>query len=116
MSLLRRLCRKCHLGIYPKGIRLCAISGGGDDAHSLGKVIQRGHTRYFMNTERLRAIYPTFTDEELREAEENLCRYFACAMQITSEAHAVSLDKSERPDTIEERSLSSSNNLPFEDG
>jgi hypothetical protein len=69
-----------------------------------------------MNTERLRAIYPTLTDKELKEAEENLRRYFECALQIASEPHGAPVDKSERPDTIKERSSSSLNNIPFEHG
>jgi hypothetical protein len=69
-----------------------------------------------MNTERLRAMYPTLTEKELKEAEENLHRYFACAMQILSEAESVSVDKPERPDTIKERSISSFNKIPSEHG
>jgi hypothetical protein len=63
-----------------------------------------------MNAERLRAIYPTLTDKELKEAEENLGRYFACAMQIANEAKDGSVDTPERIDTIKERSHSSLNN------
>jgi hypothetical protein len=63
-----------------------------------------------MNMERLRALYPTLTDEELKEAEENLSRYFECALHIASEAHSAPVDKSEHPATIEERSLRSINN------
>ena len=76
----------------------------------------RWHTVYPMDTERLRVIYPTLTDKELKEAEENLSRYFACALQIASEAHSVPVDSSERPVTIKERSNSSLNNIPFEHG
>jgi hypothetical protein len=69
-----------------------------------------------MDTERLRAIYPTLTDKELKEAEENLNRYFACALQIAREAHPAPVDSSERLVTIKERSSSSLNNIPFEHG
>ena len=69
-----------------------------------------------MNTERLRGLYPTLTDAELTEAEENLHRYFACALHIASEAHPAPVDKSERPATIEERSICSLTNIPFEHG
>jgi hypothetical protein len=75
-----------------------------------------GNYLYLMNTERLRTIYPTFTDKELERAEENLHRYFACALQIVSEAKNALVDKPERPDTIKERSISSLNNIPFEHG
>lgn len=80
------------------------------------KLTHRGNNLYLMNTERLRAIYPTLTDKELKEAEENLRRYFECALQIASEPHGAPVDKSERPDTIKERSSSSLNNIPFEHG
>ena len=76
----------------------------------------RGHNLYPMNTDRLRAMYPTLTDSELKEAEENLSRYFACVLQIASEAHPAPVDSSERPVTIKERSSSSLNNIPFEHG
>jgi hypothetical protein len=69
-----------------------------------------------MNIERLRAIYPTLTDKELKEAEENLGRYFACALQIASEAHPASVDSLEPPVTIKERSSSKLTNIPFEHG
>jgi hypothetical protein len=69
-----------------------------------------------MNTARLRAIYPTLTDKEFKEAGENLRRYFACAVQIASEAHDARIDKPEHPVTIKERSSSSLNNIPFEHG
>jgi len=75
-----------------------------------------GHNVYLMNTDRLRTMYPTLTDNELKEAEENLSRYFACALQIASEAHPAPIDSSERPVTIKERSSSSLNNIPFEHG
>ncbi len=69
-----------------------------------------------MSTEPLRALYPSLTDEELKEAEENLHRYFACAMRIAGEADAAPVDKSKRRDTMNERSKSSLNNIPFEHG
>jgi len=69
-----------------------------------------------MNTERLRSIYPTLTDEELKEAEENLCRYFACAIQIANEARSAAVDSSECPATIRERSNSSLETIPLEHG
>jgi hypothetical protein len=69
-----------------------------------------------MDTERLRAIYPTLTDKELKEAEENLGRYFACALQIARETHSAPVDSSERPVTIKERSNSSLNKIPLEHG
>jgi hypothetical protein len=69
-----------------------------------------------MNTERLRAIYPTLTDAELNEADENLRRYFACALHIASEAYPGPVDSSERLATMKERSNSSLNNIPFEHG
>jgi len=69
-----------------------------------------------MNADRLRAIYPTLTDKELKEADENLSRYFACALQIASEGHPGPVDSSEGPVRIKERSNSSLNNIPFEHG
>jgi len=69
-----------------------------------------------MNIERLRAIYPTFTDKELREAAQNLRRYFECVLQIATGAHGVLVDKSDHPVTIRERSSSSLNNFPSEHG
>lgn len=66
-----------------------------------------------MNIERLRALYPTLTDKELKEAEDNLQRYFVCAMQIARDAHDATVDKLQPQDTIEERSLSSLNKFPF---
>jgi hypothetical protein len=69
-----------------------------------------------MDRERLRAIYPTLTEKELKEAEENLGRYFACALQIAREAHPAPVDSLERSVTIKERSSSSLNNIPFEHG
>lgn len=69
-----------------------------------------------MNTARLRAIYPNLTHEEIKEAEENLRRYFAFAIQIASEAHGARIDKPEHPVTIKERSSRSLNNIPFEHG
>jgi hypothetical protein len=69
-----------------------------------------------MDIERLRAIYPTLTDKELKEAEENLGRYFACALQIASEAPGAPVDKPDHPVTIKERSSSTLNNIPFEHG
>ncbi len=69
-----------------------------------------------MNTERLRTLYPTLTDAELKEAEESLRRYFTCALQIAREAHSAPVDKSERLATIEERSLRSLTNIPCEHG
>ena len=76
----------------------------------------RGHTLCPMDANRLRAIYPTLTDEELKEADENLRRYFACALQIVSEAHPGPVDSSEGLGTIKERSNSSLNNIPCEHG
>lgn len=61
-------------------------------------------------------MYPTLTKEELKEAEENLRRYFTCALQIASQSQSASVDKFERPDTIEERSLSSLNKILSEHG
>jgi hypothetical protein len=69
-----------------------------------------------MNTERLRSIYPTLNDKELKEAEENLGRYFACVLEIASEADSAPVDSLERPVTIKERSNSSLNKIPFEHG
>lgn len=69
-----------------------------------------------MTTERLRAIYPNLTDKQLKEAEDSLHRYFACALIIASEACSTPVDSSERPVTIKERSSSSLNNIPFEHG
>jgi hypothetical protein len=69
-----------------------------------------------MDIERLRSIYPTLTDKELKEAGENLRRYFACALQIVREAHPAPVDSSEPPVTIRERSSSTLNNIPFEHG
>ena len=69
-----------------------------------------------MNTERLRTIYPTLTDKELKQAEENLGRYFACALEITSEAHPAPVDSAEPLGTIRERSNSTLNRIPFKHG
>jgi hypothetical protein len=80
------------------------------------ELINRRRNYYLMSTERLRVIYPTFTDEELKTAEDNLRRYFKCALQIVSEAHPPPVDSSERPVTIRERSSSSLNSIPFEHG
>jgi hypothetical protein len=63
-----------------------------------------------MNVESLRALYPTLTDEKLKEAGENLRRYFECALHIANEANPTPVDNPERPPTIEERSLRSINN------
>ena len=71
---------------------------------------------YLMDQERLRAIYPTLTDKELKEAEENLRRYFVCALKIASEAIPTAVDSSEHLVTIRERSNSTLNNIPFEHG
>jgi hypothetical protein len=81
-----------------------------------GELIHDGHNKYLMNIERLRTIYPTLTDKELKEAEENLRRYFACATQIANDARSAPVDSSEYPATIKERSNSSLNNIPFEHG
>jgi hypothetical protein len=75
-----------------------------------------GHIVCLMDIERLRSLYPTLTDKELKEADENLRRYFASALQIATEAHPAPVDNAERPDTIKERSSSSLNNIPFEHG
>ena len=75
-----------------------------------------GHILYPMDADRLRAIYPTLTDKELKEADENLRRYFACALQIASEACPGPVDSSEHPVTIKERSISSLNDIPIEHG
>jgi hypothetical protein len=69
-----------------------------------------------MDANRLRAIYPTLTDEKLKEADENLRRYFACALQIASEAYPGPVDSSECLVTMKERSSSSLTNIPFEHG
>lgn len=69
-----------------------------------------------MDMERLRALYPKLADAELKEADENLRRYFACALQIAREAYSAPVDKLEHLATIEERSLRSLNNIPFEHG
>lgn len=69
-----------------------------------------------MNQERLRAIYPTLTEKELKEAEESLRRYFVCALKIASEAIPTAVDSSECPVTIRERSNSKLTNIPFEHG
>jgi hypothetical protein len=80
------------------------------------ELIHRRPNQYQMSTERLRAIYPTFTDKELKAAEENLRRYFNCALQIAGEAHPAPIDSLEHPATIKERSSGSLNNIPFEHG
>ncbi len=69
-----------------------------------------------MNADRLRTMYPTLTDKELKEAEENLSRYFACALQVMSEEPDTPVDSSERPYTIKERSGRSLNYIPLEHG
>jgi hypothetical protein len=69
-----------------------------------------------MDMERLRAIYPTLTDKELKDADDNLSRYFACAMQIAREADLAPVDSLEPPVTIKERSSSSLTDIPFEHG
>jgi len=85
-------------------------------SHPLFFASHRGHILYPMDMNRLRAIYPTLTDEELKDADENLRRYFECALQIASEAHPRPVDSSERLVTMKERSNSSLNNIPFEHG
>ena len=84
--------------------------------HPLFFAGHRGHTLYPMDANRLRAIYPTLTDEKLKEADENLRRYFACALQIASEAYPGPVDSSECLVTMKERSSSSLTNIPFEHG
>jgi hypothetical protein len=74
--------------------------------HPVFFTIDCGHILSLMDMNRLRAIYPTLTDEELKEADENLRRYFACALQIASEAHPGAVDSSERLITMKERSNS----------
>jgi hypothetical protein len=69
-----------------------------------------------MDIDHLRALYPTLTIEELKEAEERLRRYFACAMQIANDSQNVPVDKHEHLVTIRERSNSKINNIPFEHG
>jgi hypothetical protein len=69
-----------------------------------------------MDEEQLRVIYPSLTDAELREAEENLNAYFSVALQIAREDRLESVDKSDRQDTIEERSRGSLKNISLEHG
>lgn len=73
-------------------------------------------TQGTIDIERLRTLYPTLSDEELKDAGARLSRYFACVLQIASDGHQQHVDKSERPDTIKERSNSSLSNIPFEHG
>jgi hypothetical protein len=79
-------------------------------------IIHRGHNVYLMNTDRLRIIYPTLSEKELKEAEENLNRYFACVLEIANELNPASVDSSKCLATIKERSNSSLNNIPLEHG
>lgn len=69
-----------------------------------------------MNAERLRALYPTLADDELKEARANLSRYFSCALKIASDSQTSFIDKRERPDTIKERSNGSLKNTSFKHG
>jgi len=69
-----------------------------------------------MDEERLRAIYPSLTDAELKEAAENLHAYFSIALEIAAEDCYDGVDKSDGPDTMRERSNGSLKNTLFEHG
>jgi len=69
-----------------------------------------------MDMKRLQAMYPTLNDKELKEADENLRRYFACALKIVSEAHPAQVDSAELLGTMKERSNSKLTNIPFKHG
>jgi len=54
----------------------------------------------------IRALYPTLTETELKEAEANLRRYFEIASEIVRERdlRGVNFDSLPDPATMEERS------------
>jgi hypothetical protein len=76
----------------------------------------RGHRLGLMDIDLLRTLYPTLTEDELKEAKERLERYFAFALCVAAEAHSSSVDKSEDRLTIKERSNRSLKTIPFEHG
>ena len=69
-----------------------------------------------MDMERLRAIYPTLTDKELKEAADNLYAYFAIALKIVIKSRDGAVDNGSGPDTMKERSSSSLKIKSFEHG
>jgi FAD synthase len=52
----------------------------------------------------IRELYPTLSEQELREAEANLLRYFAIAASICEEQKSSSVDTFPALNTMEERS------------
>jgi hypothetical protein len=68
-----------------------------------------------MNVERLRDLYPSLTEPELKEAKENLERYFAVAWKIAHGSQA-DFDNNGPLPSMEERSLSNLKNIPFDHG
>lgn len=69
-----------------------------------------------MNEDRLRAIFPSLSDKELKEAAENLGAYFAFALQTAIKSRGEVVDKVCEPDTMKERSSRSLKNTTFEHG
>ena len=66
-----------------------------------------------MDEERLRAIYPSLDDKELKEASDNLRAYFAVALRVVL---GTRVDKENGPNTMKERSKGSLKNTSFEHG
>jgi len=54
----------------------------------------------------IRKLYPTLSEPELKEAEENLRRYFAIALDIYEEQSSHSVDTFPASPTMKERSKS----------
>lgn len=69
-----------------------------------------------MNEDRLRAIYPSLSDTELKEAGDNLHAYFTIVLQTAIKSLGEVVDNGSRPDTMKERSSSSLKITSFEHG
>lgn len=52
----------------------------------------------------IRELYPELSEDQLREAEENLHRYFEIAMEICEEKNSHDVDSSHTSSTMKERS------------
>jgi hypothetical protein len=57
----------------------------------------------------IRELYPTLSEQELKEAEANLRRYFAIALDICEKQKKGPVDTSPASNTMEERSNSLKN-------
>jgi hypothetical protein len=78
--------------------------------------ISRRHRLCIMDIDRIRALYPTLSEDEVNEAKDRLERYFECALSVARGTNSLSVDKSDDPFTIKERSISSLTDIPFEHG